>query len=245
MGNDKKNSEVFHDITNHNACCVEVTDNQTAEQFMTVRVDNATVWIDDDDMPFEFRYPDGNDEATPAMKEAFVNFVNWMADSNPKAYTNNDLGKKVHFEPYTFRGFSPPEYKDEPSPTGISLAGLTISRYAGDYEKDTYEYRMAKMLSECEDHLVMDSVVYHYLFIQRHTMVDNVAKNTFWSTEDLDHWDLTKNYDNDTSDGNNNSGFLTYTYGLECLDRTESGLSVFNAPDSVWINFIFGLPEAQ
>lgn len=245
MGNDKKNSEVFHDTTNPNACCVEVTDNQTAEQFMTARVDNATVWLDDDDMPFEFRYPDGNDKATSAMKEAFVKFVNWMADSNPKAYTNNDLGKTVHFDPYTFKGFSPPGYEGKSSPTGISLEGVTISRYAGDYDKDTYEYRMAKMLSECEDHLVMDSVVYHYLFIQRHTMVDNVAKNTFWSTEDLKHWDLTKNYDNDTSDGNNNSGFLTYTYGLECLDRTESGLSVFNAPDSVWINFIFGLPEAQ
>jgi hypothetical protein len=33
------------------------------------------------------------------------------------------------------------------------------------YTHDTYDYRMAKMLSECEDHLVMDSVVYHYLFI--------------------------------------------------------------------------------
>jgi hypothetical protein len=99
---------------------------------------------------------------------------------------------------------------------------------------------MAKMLSECEDHLVMDSIVYHYLFIQRHTMVDNVAKNTFWSTEDGIHWDLTKDYDNDTADGNNNSGYLTFTYGLECTDP-----DTFNAPQSVWFNFIHGLPEAQ
>ena len=101
------------------------------------------------------------------------------------------------------------------------------------------------MLSECEDHLVMDSVMFHYLFIQRHTMVDNVAKNTFWSTEDLIHWDLTKNYDNDTSDGNNNSGYLTYTYGIENLDKTSAGADIFNASGSVWINFCHALTSAQ
>ena len=129
--------------------------------------------------------------------------------------------------------------------SGISLAGFTTSKYAKTYEYDTKEYRIAKMLNECEDHLVMDSVVYHYLFIQRHTMVDNVAKNTFWSTEDLIHWDLTKDYDNDTSDGNDNSGMLTYSYGIECLDKTESGGEIFNAAPSTWINFIHGLKQTQ
>ena len=33
-------------------------------------------------------------------------------------------------------------------------------------------------------HLIMDSVLFHYLFIEHHCMIDNVAKNTFWSTED-------------------------------------------------------------
>jgi hypothetical protein len=113
------------------------------------------------------------------------------------------------------------------------------------YTHDTYEYRMAKMLSECEDHLVMDSIVYHYLFIQRHTMVDNVAKNTFWSTEDGIHWDLTKDYDNDTSDGNDNSGYLSYTYGYEFGDSDITGSSVFNAENSVWINFIHALKGVQ
>ena len=36
MGNDKKNIEVFHDIMNPKACCVEVLDNQNVEHFMTV-----------------------------------------------------------------------------------------------------------------------------------------------------------------------------------------------------------------
>ena len=98
------------------------------------------------------------------------------------------------------------------------MKDFNVTEFAGAYTHDTQNYRIAKMLSECEDHLVMDSVMFHYLFIQRHTMVDNVAKNTFWSTEDLQHWDLTKNYDNDTADGNDNSGYLTFDYGLEILD---------------------------
>jgi len=65
------------------------------------------------------------------------------------------------------------------------LAGLAISDYNGTYTRDTKEYRMAKMLHECEDHLIMDEIVFHYLFIERHALIDNVAKNTFWHTEDL------------------------------------------------------------
>jgi hypothetical protein len=113
------------------------------------------------------------------------------------------------------------------------------------FTHDTYEYRMAKMLHECEDHLVMDSILYHYLFIERHCMIDNVAKNTFWSTEDGGKtWNLIKDYDNDTADGNDNNGKLTRTYGLECLDRLNSHSYVFNAHESVWFNFIHGLHEA-
>ena len=108
------------------------------------------------------------------------------------------------------------------------------------YTHDTKDYRMAKMLSECEDHLIMDSIVYHYLFIERHTMIDNVAKNTFWSSADCTHWDLTRDYDNDTADGNDNQGKLTLTYGYEIGDL-RNGVSVFNAPNSVWLNFIDGL----
>ena len=85
---------------------------------------------------------------------------------------------------------------------------MTIREYAGTYTHDTYEYRMAKMLSECEDHLIMDSMVFHYVFIEQHAMVDNVCKNTFWGTEDGVHWHLAKNYDNDTADGNNNTVWL-------------------------------------
>jgi hypothetical protein len=155
------------------------------------------------------------------------------------------LDANVIFTPYTFKGFNPPGYEEEESPTGVTLKDFTISTYAGSYTHDTYKYRMARMLNECEDHLVMDSVVFHYLFIERHTMVDNVAKNTFWSTEDLVHWDLTKDYDNDTSDGIDNSGILSFSYGIECLDKDQFGGNIFNASSSVWINFLYGLPTAR
>lgn len=339
MGNDKKNSEIFHNIDNEKCCCLEIRDNQSAKHWMTVPVTLADVDEEDADgniTNYEFRYPDGNDKATTEMKQAWVDFVNWMASMHPKGATNlplkrknmnltessyvvnkyyivNENGElekatgnfdnnltyfdlepdtskavedesdeKVVYSNYTFKGFDPPGYEGTVNPTGVSLKGTTIKTYSttksqtipklddngeyvydddGNYETeevytsvpythDTYEYRMARMLSECEDHLVMDSIVYHYLFIERHTMVDNVAKNAFWSTEDLIHWDLTKNYDNDTSDGNDNSGYLTFSYGIEIYDKKvkedgSEGDAVFNAENSVWLAFINGLSEAR
>lgn len=269
MGNDKKNIHVFHDIENPKACCVEVADNQNVEHWMTVYNPDAfkekVIGQDENGKDitegpyYEFRYSVNDCEAADKQgitadiqEKAFMDFVKWMAesdpspyhpDSHPHGYTGEKLPAPVTYGEYTFKGFTPPGFdKDEDA---ISLEGLKISKYAGTYEYDTHEYRMAKMLNECEDHLVMDSVVFHYLFIQRHTMVDNVAKNTFWSTEDLVHWDLTKDYDNDTSDGNDNSGYLTFTYGIENLDKDAVGDDIFNAAPSVWINFIHDLPSAQ
>lgn len=122
-----------------------------------------------------------------------------------------------------------------------SLKGQKLTAYVGTYTHDTRERRMAKMIKECEDYLAMESVVFHYLFIERHTMVDNVAKNTFWSTEDGIHWNLTKDYDNDTADGNDNQGRLSLTYGIECLDKKADNKNYFNASQSTWFNFINGL----
>lgn len=269
MGNDKKNVHVFHDIENPKACCVEVADNQNAEHWMTVYNPDAfkekVIGQDENGKDitegpyYEFRYSVDDCETADKQgitaniqEKAFMDFVKWMAesdpspyhpDSHPHGYTGEKLPAPITYGEYTFKGFTPPGFdKDEDA---ISLEGLKISKYAGTYEYDTHEYRMAKMLNECEDHLVMDSVVFHYLFIQRHTMVDNVAKNTFWSTEDLVHWDLTKDYDNDTADGNNNSGYLTFTYGIENLDKNAVGDDIFNAAPSVWINFIHDLPSVQ
>ena len=271
MGNDKKNIEVFHDIMNPKACCVEVADNQNTEHWMTICnpdafIEKVTGYDEDgneikEGPYYEFRYSVEDCEAedlqgmTPAIQEQqFLDFVAWMAscdpnpydaEKHPHGYTEEDLPAPVTYGTKTFAGFDPPGYEGTTNPSGTSLRGFVETSYAGTYTKDTKEYRIAKMLDECEDHLVMDSIVYHYLFIQRHTMVDNVAKNTFWSTEDGIHWDLTKDYDNDTSDGNDNSGYLSYTYGYEFGDLDSTGGSVFNAANSVWINFIHALKNTQ
>lgn len=156
----------------------------------------------------------------------------YTTTSHKYGYTDEPLPELVNFGEYQF--------KDEQHSAKLISSGVKVADYIGNYTHDTYKYRMAKMLNECENHLVMDSVVYHYLFIERHTMIDNVAKNTFWSSSDLQHWDLTKDYDNDTADGNDNQGKLSLTYGYEVGDAIN-GKSVFNAPNSVWLNFIDGL----
>ena len=230
MGNSKNNSAVFHDVDNPLECCIETKDNNSTHCMMLdPSFDVATL---DSESYFEFRYPES---PTTDMKNAFVRLVRWFANGNPAAHTDEALDAEVTFEPYTFKGTGQ---------EGEVLAGLTIDKYAGTYTHDTYEYRMAKMLSECEDYLVMDAMVYHYVFIEQHAMVDNVCKNTFWGTEDLVHWHLVKNYDNDTADGNNNTGKLVIPFGSEGFDDLGDG-AVFNGRDNVYWCFIFGLYEAR
>lgn len=123
------------------------------------------------------------------------------------------------------------------------LAGTTISTYAGTYTTDSFDYRMAYLLEHCEEYMVIDPVIYHFVFIESFLMTDNVAKNTFWSSDDLVHWEPSKDYDNDTALGNDNVGGLSFTYGLE-TDDTVGSSYVFNAHDAAWITFARGLFDA-
>ena len=248
LGTSKKNTDIFH---SENECCIEVTDNTTAGQRMIAWPQNGVDWAgaeDNGDHSYEMRYPETK---TPnsMITTGWERFVKWMANNNPNAATNETIPEET-YPIYTFKGH-------HRSGTQI-LQGTTVSQYAGTYTTDSFNRRMAKMLSECEDYMAMDSVVYHFCFIERHTMVDNVAKNTFWSaaktnqyingveqedTEGYWIWDLSKNYDNDTSDGNNNEGQLVFDYGNEANDSIN-GKMVFNASDSVWFVFISNLKEA-
>jgi hypothetical protein len=260
LGNSKKNTHVFH---SDNECCVEVKENTTLGERMIEWPENMdwTGDIKDGDHSYEMRYPDTK---TPAdsIKNGWERFVRWMADNNPNAATNEDLDSPVTFAPYTFRGHNRTITATEGRNFAQVLQGTMVSQYAGTYTKDTFNYRMAKMLSECEDYMAMDSVIYHFCYIERHTMVDNVAKNTFWSsnltnqyingveqenTEGYWIWDLSKNYDNDTSDGNNNNGLLVFDYGNEATDTydgTPNSATVFNGADAVWFVFASNLYEA-
>lgn len=108
------------------------------------------------------------------------------------------------------------------------------------YTTDSAEYRAAKFRAEAGDKFALQSLLYHYLFTERHCMTDNRAKNTFCSYEPcadgVYRWNFNKDYDNDTAEGNDNIGGLTFTYGLEDTDMVGESY-VFNASDSVlWTN---------
>ena len=83
MGNSKKNIEVFHDETNPKECCIEIADNQEPQQWM-VNDNYLDSDIDDNKKYYGFRYPDGAENATQEMKDAWRRFVSWMAHSNPQ-----------------------------------------------------------------------------------------------------------------------------------------------------------------
>ena len=109
------------------------------------------------------------------------------------------------------------------------------------YSTDSAEYRAAKFKAEVGDWFSVDSLLFHYLFTERHCMPDNRAKNTFPAYE-YDaaaggyRWNYRNGYDFDTGEGTDNVGGLTFTYGLEDTD-TVGNQHVFNAFDSVlWCN---------
>lgn len=155
---------------------------------------------------FEFRYPK---KPSDAQKAAWQSLLSWVVSTDTEAATGNALEAAVAYD------------------------GVT-------YTDDTAEYRAAKFKAELADHFNVDSLLYHYLFTERHCMVDNRAKNCFVSYEpDEDgvyRWNFNKDYDNDTAEGTDNSGGLTFGYGLED-DDTVGASFVFNAHDSVlWVN---------
>ena len=104
------------------------------------------------------------------------------------------------------------------------------------FEFDSVEYRQTKFMKEYEQYFVKDSLLFQYVFTDRYLMIDNRAKNMFLHTVDGIHWDFTMDYDNDTSLGCENSGYLTLDYNLE--DRDDiGGIPVYNGNDSVlWEN---------
>lgn len=124
---------------------------------------------------------------------------------------------------------------------------------------DNVDYRKNKFQSEYTNYFEKNSLLFHYLFTERFTMIDNRAKNTFIHTNSVDGvyetengetsepgsvWNYSFNYDDDTALGCNNKGFLTMDYGVEDIDnidgypvQTHGGTPAFNAASSVlWNN---------
>ncbi len=207
MNNSKKNFAVFgQDNATYPEQCCVEFLNNIADQ-CRFKSDDLSTETWDGNTNFEFRFPKN---PTENMKAAFQEMLSWVVSTDTTAATNNALTRPV------------------------AINGTA-------YTTDTAEYRAAKFVAEFEDYFSKDSMLYHYVFTERHCMIDNRAKNVFFSYEyDPDvgayRWNVTKDYDNDTADGNDNEGGLTFTYGIEDIDTVGTKMA-FNASDSVlWCN---------
>lgn len=136
---------------------------------------------------------------------------------------------------------------------------ITDSQQAANIQawKDFYNFVVsssdADFVANLGNYFVVDSALYYYLFIERYTMIDNVAKNSFWhrakGADGVYRWDLNFDYDNDTGLGIDNSGREIFTYGKELRDyKVKDDPStgyVFNAAESTFFNRIKNLMYPQ
>ncbi len=210
MNNSKKNFAVFgqDNSTYPKQCCIEILNNNNAPcRFKSDDLTTETWDGAEGTSNFEFRYPKN---PTQEMKDSFRALLSWVVSTDPTQATGQTLPRPAQY------------------------AGRT-------YNTDTGDYRRAKFRAELAEYFAVDSLLFHYLFTEYHLMVDNRAKNTFLSYE-WDKgagkylWNFNKDYDNDTAAGTDNSGGLSFTYGMEDTDSVGAQ-KVFNAWDSVlWCN---------
>lgn len=207
LNNSKKNFAVFGQTSDYpGVLCVEIGNNNNPQTRFKSDDLSTETWDGKPSSNFEFRYPKS---PTAADKAAWQALLSWVVSTDRSAATGDALAESVTYD------------------------GVT-------YTTDSADYRAAKFKAELADHFNVDSLLYHYLFTERHCMVDNRAKNCFVSYEPdpngVWRWNMNKNYDDDTAEGTDNSGGLTFRYGMEDTD-TVGASNVFNAADSVlWVN---------
>lgn len=210
MNNSKKNFAVFgqDNSTYPKQCCIEILNNNNAPcRFKSDDLSTETWDGKEGTSDFEFRYPKS---PTQEMKDTFQALLTWVVSTDPQQATGQTLPRPVQYGSRTFN-------------------------------TDSADYRKAKFKAELSEHFAVDSLLFHYLFTEYHLMVDNRAKNTFlsyeWDKEAGKYlWNFNKDYDNDTAAGTDNSGGLSFTYGMEDTDSVGAQM-VYNASDSVlWCN---------
>lgn len=210
MNNSKKNFGVFGWDNEKwpEQCCIEVLNNIDLQcRFRSDDLSTETWDGAEGTSSFEFAFPK---KPTSAMKENFSRMLSWVVS------TATDLA------------------------TGSALAAPVILN-GTTYANDTAAYRKAKFLAEFDNYFVRDQMLFHFLFTERHCMPDNRAKNVFFCYDYYEdaggyRWSVRRNYDDDTAEGNDNSGGATFSYGLELNDMVGDSY-VFNANDStIWVN---------
>ena len=98
-----------------------------------------------------------------------------------------------------------------------------------------------KFKNEVGNYFAIDSLLYHFLFIEFFAAYDNVSKNTFYSydwdpSSEKYLWNICKAYDMDTIFACDNDGKPYGDYGLDFRDIVE-GKEAFNAyQNPIWNN---------
>lgn len=214
FGNSKKNNGAMGMTDDPNEFIMEISNNINAQcRWLSDDLSTETWGLNDQKaVSFEFRYIKDEDDSEMIANAQAVWQANltWVVNQ----YKADVIGQLATLD------------------AAIEQAETPEAITAATEARDSY---ISNFKSEFEQHFQANNLCYTYLFTERHMMIDNRAKNTFWhydpTTELLS---CTFDYDNDTAEGNDNEGGLTLRYGLEDTD-TIGQKDVYNAADSyIW-----------
>ena len=240
MGNSKKNSEAMGmDEDNLKECIVEISNNteagclfRTAPGWSEILPDEypgdpkKDVWEGD---VVEFRHPE---DIYDRMNPDEYDIKDYIDEDTTEEQAQAIINAKIEAAKEQFEMLKAQTRRLWNWVESCDVVGLDPVQDAAEIAR-----RQKKFLDEYEQYFYKDSLLFHYLFTERHLMVDNRAKNVFIHTIDGEHWDFCFDYDNDTSEGCDNVGDLKYRYGLEDIDINAEGFPVYNAADSaLWVN---------
>ena len=210
FGNSKKNNGAMGMTDDPDEFIMEINNNINAQcRWLSDDLSTET-W--DSKGSFQLRYIKDEDDVdmNNAAKSVWASHLTWVVNQ----YKADVVGQLAELDA---------AIENASTPTAITNATQARDTYMNDFK------------AEFEKHFQADNLCFTYLFTERHLMIDNRAKNTFW------HYDPTTkllsctfDYDNDTAEGNDNEGGLTLRYGLEDTD-TIGQKDVYNAADSyIW-----------
>ena len=252
VGDSKKTDKTrLTDPSDPYECCVEIMDvelplsdfpQDTMMDAMGFTVDEKTeekiyTWAKDENLGILYEKIDGE----------YVLTSDTEVDLSKTYYV--DILKHDNFsEDYTY-GWRYISDEDNPE----------VVQYCKDRWEEFYRFVVDSTDEEFHAHLgdyaVVDSLLYYYLFTSRYLMIDNRSKNCFihyGKTGEVDaegnpirKFDLSWNYDDDSSLGINNFGDLIYRYGLEDNDVDDTGIEVFRESDSTFFCRIRDLFSAE
>lgn len=144
-------------------------------------------------------------------------------------------GKTVTTKHFEWRMVPASEDKDEVVASWDALVAWVVSTINDS----------AKFKREMHNYFAVNSMLYHFLFLEYFACYDNVSKNTFYSYDwDEDEqkylWNIKCAYDMDTILAADNDGKPLGDYGLDfgdTVDGTPTGRQYFNAATNpIWVN---------